>query len=148
MLSAPSGLTCQVAVFDTAFHQTMPPRAFRYALPEEWYRRHKVRRYGFHGISHRFVSEQSAGGYHHGPHRAGGAGDGDPFGRCGSGPSQLYLAEDAQANDGHGWHTGGRISLAGSVLALVVPTDEELLIAPRYRPVIAGGRRALASAGG
>lgn len=50
----------QVAVFDTAFHQTMPPRAFRYAVPEEWYTRHGVRRYGFHGTSHRFVSEQAA----------------------------------------------------------------------------------------
>jgi acetate kinase len=50
----------QVAVFDTAFHQTMPPHAFRYAVPEEWYTRHGVRRYGFHGISHRFVSEQAA----------------------------------------------------------------------------------------
>ena len=50
----------QVAVFDTAFHQTMPPHAFRYAVPEEWYTRHGVRRYGFHGTSHRFVSEQAA----------------------------------------------------------------------------------------
>jgi acetate kinase len=50
----------QVAVFDTAFHQTMPPYAFRYAVPEEWYTEHGVRRYGFHGISHRFVSEQAA----------------------------------------------------------------------------------------
>ena len=50
----------QVVVFDTAFHQTMPPHAFRYAVPEEWYRRYGVRRYGFHGISHRFVSEQAA----------------------------------------------------------------------------------------
>jgi acetate kinase len=50
----------QVAVFDTAFHQTMPPHAFRYAVPEEWYTRHGVRRYGFHGISHRYVSEQAA----------------------------------------------------------------------------------------
>ena len=50
----------QVAVFDTAFHQTMPPYAFRYAVPEEWYTRHGVRRYGFHGTSHRFVSEQAA----------------------------------------------------------------------------------------
>src|ERR1700690_680584 len=50
----------QVAVFDTAFHQTMPPHAFRYAVPEDWYTRHGVRRYGFHGISHRFVSEQAA----------------------------------------------------------------------------------------
>jgi acetate kinase len=50
----------QVAVFDTAFHQTMPPRAFRYAVPEEWYTRYAVRRYGFHGTSHRFVSERAA----------------------------------------------------------------------------------------
>ena len=50
----------QVAVFDTAFHQTMPAVAFRYAVPEEWYTRYGVRRYGFHGTSHRFVSEQAA----------------------------------------------------------------------------------------
>jgi acetate kinase len=50
----------QVAVFDTAFHQTMPPRAFRYAVPEQWYTRYEVRRYGFHGTSHRFVSERAA----------------------------------------------------------------------------------------
>jgi acetate kinase len=50
----------QVAVFDTAFHQTMPPRAFRYAVPEEWYTRYAVRRYGFHGTSHRFVAERTA----------------------------------------------------------------------------------------
>src|SRR5215468_1062381 len=50
----------QVAVFDTAFPQTMPPRAFRYAVPEEWYTRYGVRRYGFHGISYRFVSERTA----------------------------------------------------------------------------------------
>jgi acetate kinase len=50
----------QVAVFDTAFHQTMPPRAFRYAVPEEWYTRYGVRRYGFHGTSHRFVAERAA----------------------------------------------------------------------------------------
>jgi acetate kinase len=50
----------QVAVFDTAFHQTLPPHAHRYALPEDWYRRHGVRRYGFHGISHRYVAERAA----------------------------------------------------------------------------------------
>ena len=50
----------QVAVFDTAFHQTMPPAAFRYAVPEEWYTRYGVRRYGFHGTSHQFVSERAA----------------------------------------------------------------------------------------
>ena len=51
----------QVAVFDTAFHQTMPPRAYRYAVPEDWYRRLGVRRYGFHGTSHRYVAERAAG---------------------------------------------------------------------------------------
>ena len=50
----------QVAVFDTAFHQSLPPRAYRYAVPEEWYTRYGVRRYGFHGTSHRFVSERAA----------------------------------------------------------------------------------------
>jgi acetate kinase len=50
----------QVAVFDTAFHQTMPPSAFRYAVPEEWYTRYGVRRYGFHGTSYRFVTERAA----------------------------------------------------------------------------------------
>lgn len=49
-----------VAVFDTAFHQTMPPRAFRYAVPEAWYRRFGVRRYGFHGTSHRYVAARAA----------------------------------------------------------------------------------------
>ncbi len=46
----------QVAVFDTAFHQTMPPQAYIYALPYELYEEHRVRRYGFHGTSHRYVS--------------------------------------------------------------------------------------------
>ena len=50
----------QVAAFDTAFHHTMPPRAFRYAVPEEWYTRYGVRRYGFHGTSYRYVSERAA----------------------------------------------------------------------------------------
>jgi acetate kinase len=50
----------QVAVFDTAFHQTMPPAAFRYAVPEQWYARYDVRRYGFHGTSHRFVAGRAA----------------------------------------------------------------------------------------
>ena len=50
----------QAAVFDTAFHQTMPPRAFRYAVPQDWYTTHLVRRYGFHGTSHRYVSAQAA----------------------------------------------------------------------------------------
>jgi acetate kinase len=50
----------QAAAFDTAFHHTMPPRAFRYAVPEEWYSRYGVRRYGFHGTSYRYVSERAA----------------------------------------------------------------------------------------
>lgn len=50
----------QVAVFDTAFHQSMPPRAFRYAVPEAWYSRHGIRRYGFHGSSHRYVASRAA----------------------------------------------------------------------------------------
>jgi len=46
----------QVAVFDTAFHQTLPDYAYLYALPYQWYRRYRVRRYGFHGTSHRYVA--------------------------------------------------------------------------------------------
>jgi len=46
----------QVAVFDTAFHQTMPPAAFLYGLPYEFYQKYKIRRYGFHGTSHRYVA--------------------------------------------------------------------------------------------
>jgi acetate kinase len=49
----------QVAVFDTAFHQTMPPRAYLYAVPYDWFEKHEVRRYGFHGTSHRYVSQQA-----------------------------------------------------------------------------------------
>ena len=50
----------QVAVFDTAFHQSIPPYAFRYALPQSWYADHGVRRYGFHGTSHFYVAKQAA----------------------------------------------------------------------------------------
>ena len=50
----------QVAVFDTAFHQTMPPRAYRYAVPSGWYAEHGVRRYGAHGTSFRYVSGRAA----------------------------------------------------------------------------------------
>jgi acetate kinase len=50
----------QFAVFDTAFHQTMPGKASRYALPEEYCDRHRVRRYGFHGTSHQFVAQEAA----------------------------------------------------------------------------------------
>ncbi len=49
-----------VAVFDTAFHQTMPPKAFMYAVPYRWYNDNKVRRYGFHGTSHEYVSRRAA----------------------------------------------------------------------------------------
>jgi acetate kinase len=49
----------QVAVFDTAFHQTMPERAYLYAVPQSLYREHGVRRYGFHGISHRYVAAEA-----------------------------------------------------------------------------------------
>ncbi|MBQ8719846.1 MAG: acetate kinase [Clostridia bacterium] len=50
----------QVAVFDTGFHQTMPDYAYMYALPYEYYEKYKIRRYGFHGTSHRFVSARAA----------------------------------------------------------------------------------------
>ena len=265
----------QVAVFDTAFHQTMPPHAFRYAVPEEWYTRYGVRRYGFHGISHRFVSEQAAVVLGRPPgelrlvtaHLGNGcsatavrdgvsvdttmgltpldglvmgtrSGDVDPgllsylAGRTSMGVDELTralnlesgleglsgvgndmrtveaaaaggnerarlalevfvhrlskaiaglvvglqrldalvftggigensavvrslvlrqlgflgLAEDVQANADHGRRTGGRISVAGPVLALVVPTDEELLIARDTARVIAAGRRSFAHA--
>lgn len=49
-----------VAVFDTAFHQTMPKEAFMYAIPQEYYRKHGVRKYGFHGTSHKYVSQRAA----------------------------------------------------------------------------------------
>ena len=49
-----------VAVFDTAFHQTMPPVAYTYALPYEYYEKDAVRRYGFHGTSHKYVSQRAA----------------------------------------------------------------------------------------
>ncbi len=49
-----------VAVFDTAFHQTMPPSAYLYAVPYEWYKMYGVRRYGFHGTSHLYVSKRAA----------------------------------------------------------------------------------------
>ena len=258
----------QVAVFDTAFHQTMPPHAFRYAVPEEWYTRHAARRYGFHGTSHRFVSEQAASMLGRPPrelrlvtaHLGNGcsatavrdgvsvdttmgltpldglvmgtrSGDVDPgllaylAGRTGMNVDELTralnvdsglqglsgvgndmrtvvaaaaegherarlalevfvyrlskaiaglvvglgrvdavvftggigensavvrslvlsrlgflgLAEDVEANADHGRQTGGRISVDGPVLALVVPTDEELLIARDTARVIAGG---------
>jgi len=50
----------QCGVFDTAFHQTMPPKAYLYPLPQEFYHTYKIRRYGFHGTSHKYVSQQAA----------------------------------------------------------------------------------------
>lgn len=50
----------QAAVFDTAFHQSMPPSAYLYALPYNLYEKHDIRRYGFHGTSHRYVAERAA----------------------------------------------------------------------------------------
>ncbi|MEA4973212.1 MAG: acetate kinase [Candidatus Metalachnospira sp.] len=50
----------QVAVFDTAFHQTMPEKAYLYAIPYEYYEKYKIRKYGFHGTSHRYVSQECA----------------------------------------------------------------------------------------
>ncbi len=50
----------QCAIFDTAFHAEMPPKAYLYGIPYELYKRHHIRRYGFHGTSHRFVSEMAA----------------------------------------------------------------------------------------
>lgn len=50
----------QVVVFDTAFHSTMPPKAYMYAVPYEWYEKYGVRRYGFHGTSHKYVSNRVA----------------------------------------------------------------------------------------
>lgn len=49
-----------VAVFDTAFHQTLPEFAFRYAVPEAWYKEYGIRRYGFHGTSHRYVAHRAS----------------------------------------------------------------------------------------
>ncbi len=52
--------TPQVAVFDTAFHMTMPPKAYRYAIPAEYYENDDIRRYGFHGTSHKYVARRTA----------------------------------------------------------------------------------------
>ncbi len=52
--------TPQVAVFDTAFHQTMPPKAYLYPLPMEYYEKYHIRRYGAHGTSHRYAAQQAA----------------------------------------------------------------------------------------
>ena len=52
--------TPQVAVFDTAFHMTMPPKAYRYAIPTEYYKNDSIRRYGFHGTCHKYVAKRTA----------------------------------------------------------------------------------------
>jgi acetate kinase len=54
------GALPHIGVFDTAFHQTMPATAYRYAIPSDWYHDHAVRKYGFHGTSHRWVAERGA----------------------------------------------------------------------------------------
>ena len=59
MQSAMPGVA-NVGVFDTAFHASMPAESYVYAVPYEWYEKHHVRRYGFHGTSHRFVAERAA----------------------------------------------------------------------------------------
>ena len=48
----------QVAVFDTAFHQTIPEKAYRYSIPNEFYTQHQIRQYGFHGTSHKYIVEK------------------------------------------------------------------------------------------
>lgn len=48
-----------IGVFDTAFHSSLPPKAFHYAIPEEWYEKHNIRRYGFNGISHQYISQNA-----------------------------------------------------------------------------------------
>lgn len=50
----------EVAVFDTAFHQTMPPKAYMYGIPKEYYEKYAIRKYGFHGTSHKYVSQRTA----------------------------------------------------------------------------------------
>jgi acetate kinase len=52
--------TPQIAVFDTAFHQTMPPESYIYAIPYEYYEKYRIRRYGFHGTSHKYVADRAA----------------------------------------------------------------------------------------
>lgn len=52
--------TPMVAVFDTAFHQTMPPQSYLYALPYEYYEKYRIRRYGFHGTSHKYVAQRAS----------------------------------------------------------------------------------------
>ncbi len=61
--------TLMVGVFDTAFNQTMEPKAFLYGLPYQYYEKYKIRRYGFHGISHKYVSQRAAEFMHQDPRR-------------------------------------------------------------------------------
>ena len=78
----------QVAVFDTAFHQTMPPKAYIYALPYEYYEKDKVRRYGFHGTSHRGrYRRRQERGHLHGVHPPGRPAYGHSLRRPGCGHS-------------------------------------------------------------
>ena len=50
----------EVAVFDTAFHQTMAPEAYLYAIPYEYYEKYRIRKYGFHGTSHKYMAAEAA----------------------------------------------------------------------------------------
>src|SRR5690606_14286041 len=52
--------TPQAAIFDTAFHQTIPSHAYTYAIPKQWAEQFQIRRYGFHGTSHRYITQQAA----------------------------------------------------------------------------------------
>ena len=60
MMAALMPNTPQVAVFDTAFHATMPPKAYMYPLPARYYDDYRIRRYGAHGTSHRYAAQQAA----------------------------------------------------------------------------------------
>jgi acetate kinase len=158
----------QVAVFDTAFHQTLPPHAYLYALPYELYEDDGVRRYGFHGTSHAYVSRRAADGDERAilaravfAHRArkyvgayavvlgrldavvftGGIGENDAELRAAvlEGTEALGVVLDLGANAAPG--AGERVVSAGSsrVAVLVVPTDEELEIARQTLAVVEAG---------
>ena len=80
----------QVAVFDTAFHMTMPPKAYRYAIPTQYYEEDHLRRYGFHGTSHKYVTR-------HRPHGPGG----HQAGKLPSGQRLLHRRREGRQVPGH-----------------------------------------------
>ena len=82
-----------VAVFDTAFHSTMPPKAYMYAIPYEYYEKYGVRRYGFHGTSHKYVAHKAA----------------------------EYLEEQLQSLIGKGYLQNLRIDLENRTVGLYIP---------------------------